>query len=202
MFGNVRAARDGVAGSRVAEKAVYGTVDTFAGKSSENLFAPPTVISPGVVLGALHSTSSVTRGEDWDRFIADEVKIRYDIRLQTLSRMELTYMRRLAARVFMTDCLSTLFFKSPPQITIAEMRGDMPSSDTLFEAPTLDEFTQVTTSSGQFDPNPRSLKDLVALFLEAEWAGPESPTLVLLGTEQLMMLIFGNQLIVFANHQY
>jgi hypothetical protein len=91
MFGAVRTTRFGAAGSRVAEEAVYRTADTFAEKSSENLFAPSTVTSPGVVLGDLNSTSSVTRGEDWDRFIADEVKIRYDIRLQTLYRMDLTY---------------------------------------------------------------------------------------------------------------
>jgi hypothetical protein len=99
--------------------------------------------------------------------------------------------KRLAARVYTTDCLSTLMFKSPPQITAAEMSGDLPGPDVLFEASTADEFSQAATSSQFLNSQSRSLKDLLTLFLDADWSGPESPSLTFVGTEQLMMLIFG-----------
>ncbi|KAF1829634.1 hypothetical protein BDW02DRAFT_138470 [Decorospora gaudefroyi] len=118
---------------------------------------------------------------DWDRFIADEVKI------------------RLAARVFMTDCMSTLFFKSPPQITVVEVGGDLPSSDALFEASSSAEFSRVVASSEPFEPTMRSLKNLVLLFLDDEWAGPEAPTLAVVGSEHLISLMFAFQSLVFVS---
>jgi hypothetical protein len=82
-------------------------------------------------------------------------------------------------------------FKTPPQITTAEMCGDLPSSDALFEASTVEALSQVASSSDFFNSRSRSLKDLITLFLDADWSGPECPSLAFVGTEQLMMLIFG-----------
>jgi hypothetical protein len=98
-----------------------------------------------------------------------------------------TNLRRLASRVFMTDCLSTLSFKTPPQITIAEMCGDFLSPDILFEASTLQEFEQVASSLNFFSSQSRSLKDLIALFFDTDWADPGARCLALLETEHLIM---------------
>ena len=63
----------------------------------------------------------------WDQFIADEVKIRYGIRLHDIF-VNTSDSTRLAVRIFTTDCLSTVMFKSPPQITAAEMCWGSPES--------------------------------------------------------------------------
>jgi len=109
-----------------------------------------------------------------------------------------TNSRRLAARVFMTDCMSTLFFKSPPQITAAELCGDLPCVDALFEASTLTEYIQLAASPGIFKPSTRSLKSLVSLFLDDDWAGPEAPSLDPVGSEHLISLIFGQLLFCYT----
>jgi hypothetical protein len=105
-----------------------------------------------------------------------------------------TDVRRLATRVFMTDCLSTLSFKTPPQITTVEMCGDFLAPDILFEASTLEEFEKVASSSNFFNSQTWSLKDLITLFLDTDWAGPGAPCLALLETEHLIMLVFGQLL--------
>ncbi|KAF1845290.1 uncharacterized protein K460DRAFT_311499, partial [Cucurbitaria berberidis CBS 394.84] len=122
-----------------------------------------------------------TRLADWDIFIADEVKI------------------RLAARVFMIDCMSTMFFKSPPQITVAEVSGDLPSADALFEASSSAEFSQVVDSFEPFELRTRSLKNLVSLFLGDEWTGPEAPSLAVIGSEHLISLLFAFHSLVFVS---
>jgi hypothetical protein len=101
---------------------------------------------------------------------------------------------RLAARVFVTDCMSTMFFRSPPQITVAEMCGDLPSADALFEASTSAEFSQLAATSTPFNPGSRSLKDLVSSFLHEDWDGPEPLKLARFGSEIMIPVIFGNLL--------
>jgi hypothetical protein len=72
------------------------------------------------------------------------------------------------------------------------MCGNLPGSDALFEASTPEDFTQLAATPPVIpDPKIRSLKDMIALFLHADWAGSRAPSLALVGTEQLMMLIFG-----------
>jgi hypothetical protein len=87
--------------------------------------------------------------------------------------------------------MSTLFFKSPPQITVAEVCGDLQSADALFEASSSAEFSQVVASSKPFELRTRSLKDLVSLFLDDDWAGPGAPSLAIIGSEHLISLMFG-----------
>ena len=98
----------------------------------------------------------------------------------------------------MTDCMSTLFFKSPPQITAAEVCGDLSCVDALFEASTLAEYIQLAASPGIFKPKTRSLKNLVTWFLDDEWAGPEVPSLDLIGSEHLISLMFGQLLFCYT----
>jgi hypothetical protein len=87
-----------------------------------------------------------------------------------------------------------MFFKSPPQIIVAEMCGDLPCADALFEASTSAEFSQLVATSTLFSPRSRSLKDLVSSFLHEDWDGPEHLTLAPLGSEILIPVIFGNLL--------
>jgi hypothetical protein len=88
--------------------------------------------------------------------------------------------------------MSTLFFKSPPHITVAEMCGHVPSTDAVFEASTSNEYAQlVATSPTHTETQVRSLKDLVALFFHEEWAGPESLEFASIGLGQLITLLFG-----------
>jgi hypothetical protein len=130
---------------------------------------------------------------DWKQFITDEVKIRYDSYYARLIRTS-SNMNRLVARVFVTDCMSTLFFKSPSQITVSEMCGDLPNTDEVFEASTLEQFSQLKATPHHFEPRSRSLKDLTALFFHDDWAGSESPDLSPVGSEQMLTLIFGRLL--------
>ena len=90
--------------------------------------------------------------------------------------------------------MSTMFFKSPPQITVAEMCGALPCADALFEASTSAEFLQLAATSTPFSPGSRSLKDLVSSILHEDWEGPEPPKLAPLGSEILIPVIFGNLL--------
>jgi hypothetical protein len=98
---------------------------------------------------------------------------------------------RLAYRVFTTDCMNTLFFKASPQITVAEMCGDLPSTDAMFEAANSTEYERLVATSA--DPESRSgrLKDLVTLFLGENWPRPDSSDLTAVETGHLMSLIFG-----------
>jgi hypothetical protein len=91
----------------------------------------------------------------------------------------------------MTGCLSTLSFKTPPQITVAEMCGDFLSPDILFEASMSEAFEKLASSSNFFNTQNRSLKDVIALFLDTGLASPGAPCLALLEREHLIMFIFG-----------
>jgi hypothetical protein len=97
---------------------------------------------------------------------------------------------RLVARVFVTDCMNTLFFKSPPQITVAEMCADLPSTDAIFATSDDAEFKQLVATSAHFQPRTRSLKDVVALFLHDDWEGLDSLDLAPLDVEHLTTIMF------------
>ncbi|KAF2831592.1 hypothetical protein CC86DRAFT_283308, partial [Ophiobolus disseminans] len=119
---------------------------------------------------------------DWEQYIIDEVKI------------------RLAHRVFVTDCMLTLLFKSPPQITITEMCGEMPSADAIFEASTSAVFLDLATALAPTPPHARSLKDLTSIFLhEEDWVGLVPSTWVSVGSEFLVTLIFAIHSLIFVS---
>jgi hypothetical protein len=90
--------------------------------------------------------------------------------------------------------MSTLFFKSPPHITMAEMSGDIPSTDALFDASTDAEFMELASSSLCHTAPTRSLKDFAALFFREEWTNCQSAEFTDIGLEHLTTLIFGQLL--------
>lgn len=90
--------------------------------------------------------------------------------------------------------MSTLFFKTPPQITLAEMRGSLPSTDAVFEAQSSTEFATLVASYDSTKLQRRGLKSLVELFLQDNWDGPSRPSLANLATENLIALIFGERI--------
>jgi hypothetical protein len=102
----------------------------------------------------------------------------------------LTY-NRLVHRVFTTDCMNTLFFKSLPTITVAEMRGDLPSTDSMFEAANPTEYEQLIATPAGPEQLSGSLKDLMTLFLGEHWPTHDSPDLAVVKPEHLMSVIFG-----------
>ncbi|KAH7414562.1 hypothetical protein DE146DRAFT_640672 [Phaeosphaeria sp. MPI-PUGE-AT-0046c] len=122
-------------------------------------------------------TKSYTHGS-WQDYVHDEIKI------------------RLAARLFLTDCMSTLFFKTPPQITLVEMRGNVPSTDDMFEAQDPDEFARLDSSSMHL-LHRQGLDSLIKLFLQDDWAGSSDPRLANLESEHLILLIFAFHSMIF-----
>jgi hypothetical protein len=94
--------------------------------------------------------------------------------------------------------MSTLFFKSPPHITMAEMSGDIPSTDALFDASTDAEFMNLVSSSPCHRAQSRSLEDFIAMFLRDEWTDHESDALIGIGLEHLITIMFG-ELLLFLN---
>jgi hypothetical protein len=98
---------------------------------------------------------------------------------------------RLSHRVFITDGMNTLFFKSSSQITVAEMCGDLPSTDAMFETANSTEYERLVATPADLGIQGGSLKDLVTLSLGESWSGPGSASSTSVGTEHLMSLIFG-----------
>jgi hypothetical protein len=135
---------------------------------------------------------------DWEQFIDDQVRIRYEFS-ECRCQVQKSNMYRLAARVFITDCMSTLFFKSPPHITTAEMSVYLPSTDTLFETSTAAEFSQLASSAPHPQTQARSLKDLITLFFGDDWTGCEASEFASIGLEHLTMLMFGSLSHAFIN---
>jgi hypothetical protein len=93
--------------------------------------------------------------------------------------------------VFVTDCLSTILFKDPPNITITEMTGDLPVTDAIFDATTPAEFTELVATSTHRESQMRSLKDIVQLLLHGDHVNPDASNLAFIGLEHLSMLMFG-----------
>jgi hypothetical protein len=125
---------------------------------------------------------------DWKRFIEEESRIRYDKHHQS---SKVSNFVRLAHRVFVTDCLSTVLFKDPPNITIAEMTGDLPVTDAIFDAATPVEFTKLIATSTHREPQMRSLRDIMQLVLHGDDVNPDASNLAFIGLEHLSTLMFG-----------
>jgi hypothetical protein len=92
--------------------------------------------------------------------------------------------------------MSTLFFKSPAQITIAEMCGDLPSMDSIFEASSPAEYSHMAEMATSPPSSRPSLKRLIALLLDKNWEGPESTEWTTMGPEHLILVIFGKIVII------
>jgi hypothetical protein len=90
--------------------------------------------------------------------------------------------------------MSTLFFKSPPHITVAEMNGDIPSTDALFDVSTDAEFIDLVSSSPCHRAQTRSLKDIAAPFFREEWTDCLNADFTDIGLEHLTTLMFGQLL--------
>lgn len=91
----------------------------------------------------------------------------------------------------MTDCMNTLFFKSPPQITIIEMCGYLPSTYASFEASDSIAFSRLDLASADLKYRLISLKDWLNLLLREDWTGPDQKFLVFIEMEHLMSIVFG-----------
>jgi hypothetical protein len=87
--------------------------------------------------------------------------------------------------------MNTLFFKSLPTITAAEMCGDMPSTDATFEAANSAEYARSVPTPADLRAQSGSLKDLMTLFLGENWPNPDSSDMTVTKTEHLMSVIFG-----------
>jgi hypothetical protein len=98
--------------------------------------------------------------------------------------------------------MSTLFFKSPPHVTAAEMSGNLPSTDALFEASTANEFSQLASSAPHLQTQIRSLKDFITLFSGDDWKGREAGEFASIGLEHLIMLMFGSLPYAFINSTF
>ncbi|KAH7128488.1 hypothetical protein B0J11DRAFT_459120 [Dendryphion nanum] len=118
---------------------------------------------------------------EWDQFITEESRI------------------RLVTWMFLSDCMNTLFFKSPPQISISEMTGDLPCADTLFEASTATEFTRLARSAPSSSSRGPSLESWISSLMAETWLGPEDPSLNWLEPYHLMMAIFAFHSIIFTS---
>jgi hypothetical protein len=90
-----------------------------------------------------------------------------------------------------TDCLSTVLFKDPPNITIAEMTGDLPVTDAIFDAATPVEFTKLIATSTHREPQMRSLRDIMQSVLHGDDVNPDASNLAFIGLEHLSTLMFG-----------
>lgn len=87
--------------------------------------------------------------------------------------------------------MSTLWFKTPPSITLGEMCGDLPLDDALFEATTAVEFSNTVATVIIAEPQVRSLKDLDQLYLRDDWTGSDRMSLSSITSEQMIALMFG-----------
>jgi hypothetical protein len=87
--------------------------------------------------------------------------------------------------------LSTVLFKDPPNITIAEMTGDLPVTDAIFDAATPAEVTKLIATSTHREPQIRSLRDIVQLVLHGDHVNPDASNLAFIGLEHLSTLMFG-----------
>jgi hypothetical protein len=86
--------------------------------------------------------------------------------------------------------MSTLFFKSPPQISLTEMCADLPRTEEAFEASNCFEYSQSAAAWSTFGRKTESLKGLMSFLLGEDWPGRDAPGLAFVQTEQLMILIF------------
>ncbi|EKG19949.1 Transcription factor fungi [Macrophomina phaseolina MS6] len=95
---------------------------------------------------------------------------------------------RLASLTFLWDCYVTIGSGSPPQMATAELRGDMPCTERLYEAETASEFAYLQPAE-QNNNCRRSLRDLVATFFEDEWRESQKVLLTSAMTQLRLLLL-------------
>lgn len=71
------------------------------------------------------------------------------------------------------------------------MRTSLPSADDVFEAQNPAEFAELVDSYEPAKYPRQDLKGLIHLFLQEEWDGTGNPSLTNIGSEHLILLIFG-----------
>ncbi|KAH7045217.1 hypothetical protein B0J12DRAFT_577525, partial [Macrophomina phaseolina] len=119
------------------------------------------------LLGARHGDAS---RRDWRMFVRSETRV------------------RLASLTFLWDCYVTISSGSPPQMATAELRGDMPCTERLYEAETASEFAYLQPAE-QNNNCRRSLRDLVATFFEDEWRESQKVLLTSAMTQLRLLLL-------------
>lgn len=100
---------------------------------------------------------------------------------------------RLGTWTFLTDALLTLFFNNPPTMTLPGLRCDMPCSEEIWDAETLN-VTEVPLSG--FDLN-RLIRGLLN---EGEWSSDTAAMYESLSVQQLHAAIFAMQPMIFTWH--
>lgn len=75
---------------------------------------------------------------------------------------------------------------------MTELLADLPCADTLFEAPTADEFAKIALdSTNSSSTPPPCIKDCLTLLLKEGLSDPEFSTLPSVEARHLMILMFG-----------
>ena len=80
-------------------------------------------------------------------------------------------------------------FNHVPQMTVAEMTGDMPCGDALFEAETEQKFLALRSSAPQQYSQRRSLKEWIFWYMHDEWEAPSDWSAVLEPKDVLFHII-------------
>ncbi|KAF2653773.1 hypothetical protein K491DRAFT_502298 [Lophiostoma macrostomum CBS 122681] len=118
---------------------------------------------------------------DWNDFVSEEMKI------------------RLVTYVYVLDCMNTVFFNSPPLMTVAEMTGDMPCATALFEASTASEFAEQDAIISRFEAQSQSVKDLVSSLLHEDSHGCKLPDCSPAEPKHLLVAIFALHSVIFVS---
>jgi hypothetical protein len=76
-------------------------------------------------------------------------------------------------------------------MTVAEMSGDLPKADALFDASTPAEFTQLVAMLTHDGDQKRRLNDMFSFLLHHDWPKPMDLGHAHIGLENLLTLMFG-----------
>lgn len=88
--------------------------------------------------------------------------------------------------------MNTVFFNIPPQIAMSEMVGNLPSSNTLFNASTPDEFARLVSMRAHHLHRLPSLRDWVGNLMQEQYSMSEDLILTSLEPNHMMIGIFGS----------
>lgn len=88
--------------------------------------------------------------------------------------------------------MNTVFFNIPPQIAMSEMVGNLPSSNTLFNASTRGEFAHLVTTRTHYLHHLPSLSDWVGNLMQEQYSMSEDVILASLEPNHMMIGIFGS----------
>lgn len=78
---------------------------------------------------------------------------------------------RTATYIFLLDCQYVACFRSPPLITVAELTGNLPTSEAKFN----EEDSLQTTIPPQSPTRSLSLAETMDLLMDDSWCGVENP---------------------------